>query len=241
MILFYVRHGDPIYDPDSLTPLGQRQAEALAKRLAFGGIDTVYSSTSVRAKQTARPTCEILKREPILLDFAKESHVWSEFSLETSYGRDWVHRIPEYAELFASDEIRDLGMKWYEHPRLKEFSTMRSGMERVERETDAFLARLGYEHDREKHTYRITRPNEERVALFAHQGFSWFFLSSILDIPYPLYSLHFDMSHTGVTALYFPNRSDGTCIPRILTLSNDSHLYREGILTLYDNDKNLKF
>jgi len=29
MILFYVRHGDPIYDPDSLTPLGKRQAEAL--------------------------------------------------------------------------------------------------------------------------------------------------------------------------------------------------------------------
>ena len=33
MIFFYVRHGDPIYNPDSLTPLGERQAEAVAKRL----------------------------------------------------------------------------------------------------------------------------------------------------------------------------------------------------------------
>ena len=33
MLFFYVRHGDPIYNPDSLTPLGQRQAEAVGKRL----------------------------------------------------------------------------------------------------------------------------------------------------------------------------------------------------------------
>ena len=26
MLLFVVRHGDPIYDPDSLTPLGKLQA-----------------------------------------------------------------------------------------------------------------------------------------------------------------------------------------------------------------------
>ncbi len=235
MLLFYVRHGDPIYDPDSLTPFGARQAEAVAKRLAYGGIDVVYSSTSVRAGETARPTCEILKREPILLDFAKETHVWREFSLDVSYGREWMHRVPEYTHLLASNEIRELGMKWYEHPKFAEHPTFKSGMERVERETDAFLARLGYEHDRETHTYRATRPNDNRVAFFAHQGFGWFFLSSLLDIPFPLYSIHFDMSHTGVTVIYFPNTDDGITVPRMLTLSNDSHLFREGLPTIYDN------
>lgn len=33
MLLFYIRHGDPIYIPDSLTDLGKRQAEAVARRL----------------------------------------------------------------------------------------------------------------------------------------------------------------------------------------------------------------
>ena len=33
MLLFYIRHGDPIYNPDSLTPQGERQAEALAKQI----------------------------------------------------------------------------------------------------------------------------------------------------------------------------------------------------------------
>ena len=45
MLLFYVRHGDPIYEPDQLTPLGHRQAESVARRLALFGVDEVYAST----------------------------------------------------------------------------------------------------------------------------------------------------------------------------------------------------
>ena len=74
VIFYYVRHGDPIYDPDSLTPLGLRQAEAAAKRLALYGVDKIFSSTSNRAVLTAKPTCEMLKKEPVLLDFANEAY-----------------------------------------------------------------------------------------------------------------------------------------------------------------------
>jgi probable phosphoglycerate mutase len=74
MIFYYIRHGDPVYNPDSLTPLGSRQAEAVSKRLALYGLDRIYSSTSNRAIMTAQPTCEILKKEPVLLDFANEGH-----------------------------------------------------------------------------------------------------------------------------------------------------------------------
>ena len=60
MLLYYVRHGDPIYEPDSLTELGHKQAAALAKRFSLYGLDEVYSSPSIRARQTAQPTCEAL-------------------------------------------------------------------------------------------------------------------------------------------------------------------------------------
>ena len=73
MLLFYIRHGDPIYNPDSLTPLGHRQAEAISKRFAVYGLDEIYSSPSTRAKQTAQPTCEVLKKEPTILDWCYES------------------------------------------------------------------------------------------------------------------------------------------------------------------------
>ena len=38
MFLYYVSHGDPIYDPDSLTEFAHKQAKALVKRvfLRFG-------------------------------------------------------------------------------------------------------------------------------------------------------------------------------------------------------------
>ena len=31
MLLYFIRHGDPCYHPDCLTPLGLRQAEAIGE------------------------------------------------------------------------------------------------------------------------------------------------------------------------------------------------------------------
>ena len=64
MLLYIIRHGDPIYNPDSLTPKGRRQAEALARRFSVHGLDEVYVSPLIRAQQTAAPTCEVLNIEP---------------------------------------------------------------------------------------------------------------------------------------------------------------------------------
>ena len=184
MLFFYVRHGDPIYSPDELTPLGRRQAEAVSKRLAMHGIDRIYASTSNRAMQTAQPTCEILKKEMTLLDFANESHAWQELAVEYEGRRSWLFQNKRFLELFTTKEIRDLGDKWYEHPEFAKYD-LKKGLDRVSDESDKFFAELGYEHDRLTGKYKITRPNNERVALFAHQGFGIAFLSAVLDIPYP--------------------------------------------------------
>ena len=81
MLLFYVRHGDPIYNPDQLTPLGRRQAESVAKRLAAYGIDEIYSSTSNRAIETAQPLCEYMKKELTTLDWMHENKAWGEMTI----------------------------------------------------------------------------------------------------------------------------------------------------------------
>ena len=233
MLLFYVRHGDPIYSPDSLTPLGERQAEAVAKRLALYGIDKVYSSTSNRAKLTAKPTCEILKKTPELLDFANEAHAWAELTVEIPGGKEWIFHSAKHRKLVNSEEFIALGHRWYDHP---EFAGGRfeSGINRIQKETDAFLASLGYEHIGRTGAYKVTADNKSRVAFFAHQGFGLAFLSAVLDIPYPQFCTHFDMTHTGVTVIQFTNE-DGFSCPTILTLSSDSHLYREGLPTKYNN------
>ena len=48
MLLYIIRHGDPIYHPDSLTPRGHLQAQAIAKRLARYGLDAAAVAEAVK-------------------------------------------------------------------------------------------------------------------------------------------------------------------------------------------------
>ncbi len=234
MIFYYIRHGDPIYNPDSLTPLGERQAEALGKRLALYGVDEVYASTSNRAILTAKPTCDLLGKKAELLDFANECYAWEDFTVDFGTGRGWLWGYKHLTNLFNTPEIKNLGYKWYEHPELCKFENIPKGLERVYTEGDKFLASLGYEHERYYGRYKVTKSNNKRVALFAHQGFGLAFLSCLLDIPYPMFTSHFDMCHSGLTVIDFAEH-DGYAVPKVLTLSSDGHLYREGLPTRYNH------
>ena len=231
MLLFYIRHGDAIYDPDSLSPLGERQAEALSKRLARYGIDEIYSSTSNRAQLTAKPLCELLKKDMKLVDFCHEDHVWGEFAFDDGDRYDWFFNKTKFKKILASEDIANSTFNWYENDELKEYN-FEKGIKRVDEELDKFISELGYEHDREKHLYKCVKPNDRRVALFAHQGFCVSFLSSLLDIPYPYIANHFDICNTGMTAIEFKDEN-GIAVPMVLTLSNDSHLYRDGLPVHY--------
>ena len=235
MLLFFLRHADPIYSPDQLTPLGHRQAEALAKRLAAYGLDRVYCSTSNRAVQTAQPTCDLLKKDMTLLDWCNEGHVWGEMTArveETGHLTWCFYHLPTVAQM-NSPEVRSLGREWYTHPCF-EGTSYGAGIQRVRRESDSLMLSLGYRHDYENACYIPERHHDERVALFAHHGFGVAFLSCLLDIPYPDMSLRFDIGHSSMTVIDFTPKG-GVVIPKVLQLSNDSHLWREGLPTKYQN------
>ena len=235
MLFFLIRHGDPIYDPDSLTPLGHRQAEALAKRLALYGLDEVYTSTSNRAMLTAKPTCELLKLEAKPLDFANEKYTWADLTVEREDGKQgvtWLFYNKRTATLFNSKEIRDLGDRWYDHPEFAAHN-YKKGIDRIYDASDGFFAGFGYEHERYTGRYKAVSPNQKRIALFAHQGFGLAFLSCLLDIPYPMVCTHFDICPTGMTVIEFQQFTP-YAFPKILTHSSDSHLYRDGLPTVYN-------
>ncbi len=233
MILYYVRHGDPVYDPDQLTELGKLQATAVAKRLALHGIDRIYSSTSTRARQTAQPLCDLLKKEAKLLDWCHEGYAWEELTLTNDKGQmTWIAADTQSKRILAREEVRKLGRDWHTYPA---FAGTRygTGITRIQRETDAFLHSLGYRHDLENNCYYAEAPTRERVALFAHQGVGGAILSCILDIPYSVFGpTFFNMGHTGVTVISFEEK-EGIVFPEVLSFSNDSHFYREGLPTRY--------
>ena len=109
MLLYYIRHGDPIYDPDSLTELGHKQAEALSERLAKLGLDEIYCSTTNRAQQTAAPTAQKLGLPVRLLDWCNESYVWEEFTTVDERGKRWFYQDENMRKVMASQQVEQLG------------------------------------------------------------------------------------------------------------------------------------
>lgn len=236
MLLYYIRHGDPIYDPDSLTQLGHEQAKALARRLSIFGVDEIYSSTSNRAIETARATSELLELDVHTLDFLNENYLTGLQIPVSETVTDWVWAHSEYSRILASQDVRAMGERWYSHPSIEKFR-FENVIEPINKQLDEFLASLGYEHDTKKGLYKITTSDrEKRIAVFAHECMGKIVMSHLLDIPFPLYSLHFEMHTSGLTVIKF---EDGSFLSngdksnysraRVLTISNDAHLYHDGI------------
>ncbi len=229
MLFYLIRHADPIYNPDSITDLGKRQAEAVGKRLALHGIDKIYSSPMIRAQQTAKPLSEILKKPIEIEPWTYEC--WDEFAITKEDGsKTFCMNLP--GTEYLSNTNYPMMDNWYD---IECLNTCRAkdGFERIKKEADLFFARHGYQ--REGRIYRITKPNDEKIALFCHAGFGLILLSYLLNIPPHIYWSSFDISHSGVCVLRFNNFSSGITSPKCLVHSDLSHIYAENLPTKYTN------
>ena len=178
MLLFYLRHGDPIYDPDTLTPLGHRQAEALGRRLARYGLKDQHICVQLDPRA--------VDREAYVRDASSWRCRYSTGQTRATHGSSWLwtpataaasgrSRTKKYIQSFLSADVRAMGEKWPEHPDFAG-TTLGEGIARVKRETYAFLAELGYVYDEQSGAYRTEGGNDERVALFARiRALAWRF------------------------------------------------------------------
>ncbi|MBQ0111064.1 MAG: histidine phosphatase family protein [Oscillospiraceae bacterium] len=235
MLLYYLRHGDPIYDPSSLTEYGHAQAKALSKRMVYSKLDYLFVSPSGRAVQTAVPTAAALNLPLVKKDWLNEDLAWGEFScpIDDKGGRVWIYQVPTFNKLLNSDEIRNMGFSWYDHPAFAN-TKCKEGCARIRNEMTRFMASFGLIYNAEEHTYTADGTfkdfADKRIGVFAHEGIGALFLSALLDIPYP-YLTRFDMTTTGMSVIRLDADGDGVVIPRLLQYDNDSHLYKEGLST----------
>ena len=233
MILYIIRHGDPVYNPDILTELGKRQAEALAGRLAVNGLDKVYASPLGRAVETAMPTCRLLNLECNIEDWMQE--VWDDFAVTLDNGnKEFCFNLQN--TLYLSEKNIDLNHKWYEADCLRTIDGKKA-FEKIVRNSDKFLERHGYK--RNKGIYEIERASNERIAAFCHAGFGIIWLAHLLNIPPHLVLSAFALTHTGITILEFRNNENGITAPRCLCLSDISHIYRENLPLKWCNEIDL--
>ena len=232
MLLYIVRHGDPIYEPDSLTELGKLQEKALVKRFSVYGLDRVYTSPLERAKMTAAPTCEALGITPEVLDWTSENLTFDDFSVPCpGGGRTWSFGSVRNT-VYKNSESDWLGEKWYEAFPFCNCNA-KAGFERIQRGSDAFLSSLGYTRD--GMIYRIDRPSEEKVAVFCHYGTGTTWIAHLLGLTPPAVWSTFLINHSSLTVFRFPNDKEGFISPMCLALSDCSHLYEAGLPMKYEN------
>ncbi len=229
MLLYIVRHGDPIYETDTLTPRGRLQAEAVGKRIAASGINRIYSSPMGRARETAAPACRILGLECNIENWAHEigEELFTDFPdgvrksitmVQNTYYRENGNIDRSYDDAFSCQGIDRSGM--------------RSAVEFIGTQGDRFLSRLGYV--REKENYRITSPNADKIALFCHAAMARAWMSYLFHIPLNVLWASFDYTHTGVTVIEFANNENGLTAPKCLCFSDTSHLYAHGPDTVHN-------
>lgn len=221
MLLYLIRHGDPDYATDSLTPRGVAQAEAVAKRLAQAGIDRIFTSPMGRARQTAEPLCRLLNKPYFVEDWSYETgaRILLEDGSEVA-----LHAVPN-TTLRADGLWQRSGEDALTCP-FFEGTEVQQEVHRIEKAGNDFLRRLGYEEV--DGNYRILQPNEEKIALFCHGNFVRVWLGCLLKVPVHMMLASFGYNHTGVTVLQLRNNSSGLTAPRCLIYGDCSHLYAHG-------------
>lgn len=225
MYLYIIRHGHPVYGPEErLTEIGHKQAKALVPRMVQSGITKIYSSPLRRARETAQPTAEALGLPVQIEDWMSEDLAWRRFARrdENDKIKTWMF-YTDTVSSFLDEECRCAGDDWCDLPIMKEMPYGKEGWKGLMAESDEFLARHGYV--REGNKYRIEHHNDERIAAFCHQGFGLTWLSHLLRIPTNVVWAEFDMTHTGVTVLHFDHYDCGYTVPKMLCLSDMSHIF----------------
>lgn len=179
MELYYIRHGEPDYELDSLTERGHYQAEETAKYLSNIKFDYIFSSSHGRAIATAKHLTDKNHMEIIQFDWAREDNAGSQIGLHDENNKfRWFFDIPKYRDKLF--ELAD-DNNWYDDslfpPKIKEYFLQ------SKKEIDNWLLKMNIKHENNK--YEIIGKTPDKVALFAHGGFGTVFFSLVMGMNYP--------------------------------------------------------
>jgi probable phosphoglycerate mutase len=220
--LYIIRHADPDYPNNTITPAGHLEARALAPRLQREGLDRIYSSPLGRARHTAQYTADALQLPVHIEEWTAELADLRMQDAPFAGMMAWdIH-----GEAIRGGDVMPMHHNWHEMPLLSG-PHIREIIENVKANSDEFLARHGYE--REGGLYRIRQAHQEKIAIFCHGGFGLTWLAHLLEIPLPLMWSGFFLAPSSVTTILFDERSPSFAVPRCLGMGDTSHLYQAGL------------
>lgn len=212
MFLYIIRHADPDYANNTITEFGWEEAHALAEWLKDIHIDKIYTSPLGRAIDTAKPTLEIKGMTSEILPWTEESMDYMEShqlkpDSDCSYSFSVQKGVYDFKDFMPTDRMKTV--------------------ENMQKCSDEFLASLGYE--RNGALYKITRNNDESIAVFCHGGFGVAWIAHLLNTAPGVMYPNISLNTSSVTTFEFLNASEGFVRPVLRRLGEITHIYKAGL------------
>lgn len=217
MKLVIVRHGDPDYVNDTLTPKGEVEAKLLADFMKSEHFDAVYCSPKGRAQKT----CLACQKE---MGFEFETLSWMrEFAAKIFNPSTHKRSIPWdlMPSFFTKHPLLYDSERWMEDP-LFSATDMEEKYNEVKVGLEQLLAKHGYERDGK--LFRAVRPNRDTVVLFCHFGLLGVVLSVLTGFSPYVFWQHFCALPTSVTTIVTEEREKGKAVFRCIGFGDISHL-----------------
>ena len=214
MRIIFVRHGEPNYEKDCLTPTGQMQAEAAAERLEREGISEIYSSPMERAYQTASATASRLNLPIQTLPFMHEIS-WGGPGVPQD-GHPWT--LSDW--MITKDDFDFFRNDWRDHPYFRDNVAVRY-LDEISVKFDDFLITQGYRHEGTRYLCQTDKP--KTIAVFSHGGSGACVLSHLLALPFPYVCTVLPYEFTSVITLEFPVQEGQYVHPRIELFNDTAH------------------
>ena len=220
MRIIFVRHGEPDYANDCLTPNGEIQAKDTAIRLKDEDIRAVYSSPMGRARITASYTAKEHGLDVQVLDFMHELD-WGDKEGVTEPVKYEGHPWTLAYELLADDPEAAWNNSWKEHPFFRDNICMEY-YEQISEGFDKFLE--GYGIARKNGAYVEETKFDGSIAIFAHGGSGAVVLSHLLNIPFPTILTVMPYGVCSVTIVDLEAQTGNKVVPRLELFNDMGHI-----------------
>ncbi|MCR4787886.1 MAG: histidine phosphatase family protein [Lachnospiraceae bacterium] len=248
MKLIFVRHAEPDYIKDSLTPKGWEEARLLSLRAKDWNVTKCYLSPQGRARDTASFSLEALGMDAVTLPFL---HEFAYNVIDPVTGRkgvpwdfipsDWTRYDCMFKEgngFFGYPCISDNKMIPEKYDEvitgidgiLKEFGYIREG--RFYRNLNAkkrYLTSTVGDNNKVKNNSPYDDPKEETVLVFfCHLGVALLMISHLINIPFESLAHGFFLPASSVTILSTEERWEDEAYFRVQVMGDCMHLRRSG-------------
>lgn len=221
MKLLFVRHGDPDYEKDSLTPEGFLEADALKDYLlsSYPEIDAFYCSILGRAKRTLKPTLDAFHKEATYYEWLREflpPKAIDEPGVPMKYC-SWdllPTTLNKYPDLFDAH-------KWMETPIYKGSGAYEE-YQRVSKEFDHLLVQYGYV--RNGAIYDVKDGNHKTLLFCCHLGIMTALLSHLMNLSPVIAWEYMVPLPSSLTVLVSEERREGEAFFRMNQFGSLTHL-----------------